>query len=359
MKVYLAAVSSETQNVGSLTTLYDLKRRPGDELFIEYRTRGDVARESLLEDFRGKKEFDAILCLDADQRHPLEMLEQLRTDMETHDLDMVCAHYYRRETKVIQSLCYELTGDGSYPFLPLLDPPREGLHEIAVTGLGCVLIHRRVIEAVWATLPPGQSPFAIGTLESEGGDSANWGSDFRFFIMARRLGFKLWLDGAIESLHGVTLWLGHKSAQKLMDYELWADIAQPLWEERIRLHGMNIEALKQRDRILEARTRELLAKGQELKDTVGLEQQAMEVALAIAEMNGRRKEVAAWAEVMEKYPRITTPDQLPTTENMPPQDHSAEGATVDEITTARAEMYRENAADIVGELPTLKGNGRR
>jgi hypothetical protein len=327
-------------------------------MFIEHRTRGDVARESLLENFRKKPEFDAYLALDADQRHPPHMLEQLREDMEQGDLDMVCAHYYRRETKLIQSLCYEL-GDGTYPFLPFLNPPREGLHEIAWTGLGCVLIHRRVIEAVWATLPEGQSPFAIGTLPSEANDHANWGSDVRFFLMARRLGFKLWLDASIESLHAVTLWLGHKSADKLVDYQEWADAAHDLWQERGRLHGMNIEALRQRARILEARRMGLFQQAEPLKDKADKIPELQQVTVAIYEMDGRLKELSAWLEVMEKYPAITKPADLPTTESMPPQDNSAEGANEDEVRANRAEMYREQAQEIADELPELKGNGRR
>jgi hypothetical protein len=62
---------------------------------------------------------------------------------------------------------------------------------------------------------------------------------------------------------------------------------------------------------------------------------------------------------MQKYPAITKPADLPTTETMPPQDHSAEGTTPDEIKAGRAEMYREQAQDIAADLPTLKGNGRR
>jgi hypothetical protein len=358
VKIYMGAVSSETQNVGSLTSLYDMQRRPGDELFIEYRTRGDVARESLLENFRKRPEFDAYLALDADQRNKPDMLERLRTDMETHNLDMVCAHYYRRETKLIQSLCYPI-GDGTYPFLPYLNPPREGFHELAWTGLGCVLIHRRVIEAVWATLPAGQTPFAIGTLPSEANDHANWGSDVRFFLMARRLGFKLWLDAGIESLHAVTLWLGHKSADKLIGYQEWADAAHPLWEERVKLHGMNIEAINQRVRILEARRLGLFQQAEPLKGKEDKIPELQQVTVAIYEMDGRLKECMAWLDVLQKYPRITKPEDLPTTETMPAQDHSAEGTTPDEIAQVRGEMYRENAAEIVDALPELKGNGRR
>jgi hypothetical protein len=369
MKIYISAVSSDTQYVSSLTSVYDMARRTGDDLFIEHRTRGDVARESLLEDFRKKKDFDAILCLDADQRHPKDMLERLRTDMETHNLDMVCAHYYRRDVGLIQSLCYDLTSDGTYPFLPLLDIPREGLHEIAITGLGCVLIHRRVLEAVWATLPKGQSPFAIGTMPDEANDHANWGSDFRFFILARRLGFKLWLDAGIESLHAVTVWLGHRVADKLMDYTKWADGSQDLFEERIKLHGMNIEAINQRNRILSARRKDMDVKALEVnamreKATTDEEMQAaynraVEVSTAAFELDCRIKENNAWLEVLNKYPAILAPADLPNNVTWEKQDHSAEGTTPDEIAQIRGEMYRQNAADIVAELPELKGNGRR
>lgn len=360
VKVYLAAVSSETQHVGSLTSAYEMKRRTGDELYVEHRTHGYVARESLLEDFRKRTEFDAYLALDADQRHPADMLERLRTDMETHNLDMVCAHYYRRETKLIQSLCYEL-GDGTYPFLPFLHPPKAGLHEIAWTGLGCVLIHRRVIEAVWQTLPEGQTPFAIGTLPDEANDYQNWGSDVRFFLIARRLGFKLWLDAGIESLHAVTLWLGHKSAEKLIEYREWADAAHPLWEERVRLRGMNLEALRQRQRILEARRMGLFQQAEPLKGNPDPQARAQldQVSVAIYQMDGRLLEVGAWIEVMEKYPRVTKPEDLPTTVEWSADETADREATLAEAQAVRTAAYHTQAMDIVDELPKLRGDGRR
>lgn len=365
----IAAISAEIQHVGSVSSIFELEREKGDEVFIEHRTRGDIAREGMAEEFLKRKEFDALLMLDADQKNPRHLLTYLRADMETHNLDMVCGHYYRRETSTIQSLCFELTGDESYPFLPLLDVPTDGLHEIAVTGLGCVLIHRRVMEAVQASLPNGMNAFSIGTLPTEGQDYANWGSDFRFFVMARRLGFRLWLDARIDSLHATTLWLGHKSARLLMDYGRWADTSQNLWEERMKLHGMNIEAVKQRIRILEARKEGLLRQADEVniqrqnaktdEEMQTAFQNAENVSIAVYEMNGRLKEMGAWLEMLEKYPRITTPEQLPTTENTPKQDHSAEGTTPQEIMDVRREMYRANAADIVAQLPNLRGNGRR
>lgn len=360
MKVFIAAVSSETQHVGSLSSIFELNRGSGDELFLEHKTRGDVARESMADEFLRRPEFDALLMLDADQRHPKIMLDVLRKDMQDGDLDMVCAHYYRRDTNPVQSLCYELTGDETYPFLPILHPPTEGLHEIAVTGLGCVLIHRRVMEGLAATLPNGASPFAIGTLPDEGNDHQNWGSDFRFFIMARRLGFKLWLDARLESLHAVNIWLGHNAANKLVNYTKWADAAQELLDERIKLHGMDIEALKQRRRILQAREEGLLQQAEPFKQKRDSEsiQALTDISLAIYEVGGRLKEVEAWLDWMEKYPRIERPDQLPTTENTPVQNHM-EGMDEESLKAERRELYRNQGQEIVDELPNLRGQGRR
>jgi hypothetical protein len=122
---------------------------------------------------------------------------------------------------------------------------------------------------------------------------------------------------------------------------------------------MNIEAINQRVRILEARRLGLFQQAEPLKGKEDKIPELQQVTVAIYEMDGRLKECMAWLDVLQKYPRITKPEDLPTTETMPAQDHSAEGTTPDEIAQVRGEMYRENAAEIVDALPELKGNGRR
>lgn len=352
MKVLLALASHEVQHVGSLRSFYQIHIQDGDERADEWKTRGDVAREKFVGHLLKNDAYgpdDAILLLDADQRHPVDLLDKLRA----HDLDMVCAHYYRRETRPVQSLCYEL-GDGRFPFMPFLDPPTEGLHEIAVTGFGCVLIKKKVLQAVAATLPPGMSPIAIGPLPEVVGDYGNWGPDYRFFYLARKAGFKLWLDASVESLHGVTLWLGHKSARKLIDYEGWANAAHDLLEQRLELYGVTPEAFKQRKRVLEARQRHLVAEFEEAKAAWPNDDgKRDELSGALYIMTGRLKEMDAWIEMSEKYPRVEHPGQLPTTDNTPAQD-ILDG----ESATQRSSAYRENAIELVQELPNVPSNGR-
>lgn len=300
----------------------------------------------MLHAFRERPEFDAYLALDADQTHPRDLLEKLRAAMEANDLDMVCAHYYRRQATPVQSLCYEL-GDGTWPFLPMLDPPTEGLHEIASTGQGCVLIHRRVIEAVWQALPAGDNPFTPAPMPEVGGDQRVFGSDMRFFILARRLGFRLWLRADVESSHALTLWLNHKTARKLMDYNRWAHDQGQVFKERLRIHGMTPEAFRQRVRLLDARKRGMLLELEQAK-TEGKLDEAQAISVELHQMDGRLREMADWVEMVEQYPAVEYPHQLPGGPVLP----AAEGVE------DRTDVHRENAVELARELPNVGESGR-
>lgn len=358
MKVLVAIASAEQQHVGSIQSCYMLHRRDGDRIIASWLYRGDVARESLVNEFLTDDYFgdeDAILMLDADQRHPEDMLEILRA----HDLPMVCAHYYRRETSPVQSLCFEL-GDGTWPFLPYQHPPSEGLHEIAATGFGCVLIKKKVLKAVQAGLPYGMSPVAIAPMPELSGDHANFGPDFRFFHLARKAGYKLYLDASVESLHAVTLWLGHKSAELLADPIQWADAAQQVLLLRLERDKVsNLEAYKQRKRILEARLEgvkeQALIAGRD-----GREKEWRSLSVSVLHLEGKIMEINAWIEWAEKYPAIERPDQLPTTESMAKQE-TIPDEVADEATAKaqRQQVYKDNAADLVDMLPDVEhGTGQ-
>ena len=198
MKVLVAAASYITQYVESIAACFNISREPQDELDIEWMKRGDIARERFANRILGDDSYgpeDALLLLDADQKHPIDMLERMRR----LDVDMVCAHYYARDADKVESMCFVI-GDGKWPFKPYDNPPRTGLHRIALTGFGCVLIKKKVLQAVRDVTPKGAK-----TMET----------DFVFFYRAYQLGYDLWLDADIESEHAVTLWLNHDTAERL------------------------------------------------------------------------------------------------------------------------------------------------
>lgn len=196
-KVMVGIASHELQHVESLHSCLSQLCRDEDEILISHMKRGDMARQAFANKILDDASYgpdDALLLLDADQRHPPDMLERLRV----HNKDMICAHYYKRTADTVESMCYEL-GTGM-PYRPIEKPPKTGLHEIGTTGFGCVLIKKRVLKTVH---------------ENTAKDKNMMETDLLFFHRAREFGYRLWLDASMNSDHAVTVWLDHETAERL------------------------------------------------------------------------------------------------------------------------------------------------
>lgn len=183
-----------------------MTRRPGDKLFHQPVNIGEMGRQLAVEKFLSSPEFDAIFMCDLDQQFPMDTLEKLRE----HDLDMVSGHYMQRRTSTLRSN-WKYTLDGGWPYLPYLyrNIPTEGMHRLASTGLGCALIKREPIEAVKKYLShwePNSNPFEIGKIPELDIRYGNFGSDYRFFFYAQKLGFELWGDASVETPHAANIW---------------------------------------------------------------------------------------------------------------------------------------------------------
>lgn len=249
MRVYVAGVSGEQQYVRGMVSLHNLNLLPGDFNDVEYGGRGDASREILCTRFLMQREYDALLMLDLDMDHPPDMLDRLRKDMTDNRLDMVTGHYFRRQVfpHPMLSIVSTISDSDTYPFMPLLNLPDSGLMEIACTGMGNVLIHRKVIEAVATRLAKGDNPFAIRQMPRfAGGSAQNWGTDYAFFTLARNLGFKLWLDCAIESSHAVTLWLNRDIYKFFGPLNDLTDLYFNYFMQCKEIYGMNEQALRAR-----------------------------------------------------------------------------------------------------------------
>jgi hypothetical protein len=198
MNVYISAVSSEKQYAKTLDSFYEMDIREGDIRGVLFGRPGFIARMDLCDAFLKDKTKDAILLVDLDMVIPRDGLEKLRA----HDLDMVTGHYFRRHTAPIMSVCQVVDKENNQ--IPLVDVPDSGLHEIAATGFGFVLIKREVIEAV-AKLDKISHPFAPGPVP-EVGHYDIFGQDIRFFYYTRKLGYRLWLDAGVECKHATTFY---------------------------------------------------------------------------------------------------------------------------------------------------------
>ena len=244
MKVFVAGVSSERQFVTSLDSFEEITIQPGDERKKNYTSRGDYARAKLCDEFLRRKEFNAIFLADLDMVYPQGVLEQLRF----HDLDMVTGHYFKRKNNPIESIV-SISSDGTWPYYPLLEIPDDGLHEIACTGFGNVLIKREVVEAVKKMVPRGSPVFGLGPLpEMTNGDHGHFGADYRFFTLAKWAGYQLYLDASpkAEAKHAATFWIDRDLYEMLRPHQSQkrADDWKKNYAWNLKLHGQNPKTME-------------------------------------------------------------------------------------------------------------------
>ena len=288
MKVFVAGVSTETQYVKGLLSFRALRIGPDDVAVAHYGATGLAARKAVCDEFLRKKEFDALLMLDLDMLHPEDLLVRLRE----HDVDIVTGHYYRRQLSPMTSIA-ELAPDGTWPYVPLLDVPHSGLHEIACAGLGCVLIKREVIEAVAKELPPLSHPFDNGPMKWLTGSDLVIGPDKRFFSLARKLGYKFHLDATVRCGHALTVWLDDDIYDKLRDRKAQAWLMAGFWIDVLGRLGVDEKSIKLRLQTLSLEREALLSDFNSIKEGKELEE-LQPYVLKLNEYDNRMAECRDW-----------------------------------------------------------------
>jgi hypothetical protein len=134
-------------------------------------------RNHLANDLHG----DWLFCLDDDLVLPPRTLTRLLAHLEHGPFDVVAAHSLRRNPP-FDALVY-LDGVDSPDCRPWAPDGRTGLLEIAACGLGGVLIHRRVFDAL-------ERPyFRMGQIHPE-----HFHEDVEFCQRVRAAGFRIAVD---------------------------------------------------------------------------------------------------------------------------------------------------------------------
>lgn len=323
MRVFVAGASAEYQYTKGLLAFRALQTRPGDTAATHYGATGLTARRALCSEFLRRKDFEALMMLDLDMDYPPDILERLRAN----DRDIVAGHYYRRQLDPAMSLV-EVSPDNTWPYMPVLDPPKEGLHEIACAGFGCVLIKREVIEAVVKTLPPLAHPFDNGPLEWLTGSALSLGPDKRFFAMARRLGFKMYLDASVRCKHAVTAWLDDSLYDKIRNPRSQATLLAAYWLENLGRHGVNEKTIKFRLQALSLEREALLREYNAIQEGKTLEE-LQPYVLRLNEYDNRMAECTEWINGLKASVRFPEApdnrrDQYETTRTYEPPDEGAE-----------------------------------
>ena len=288
MKIFVAGVSSEFTYAKGINSFRSLQLGGDDVAALHYGATGLTARKMLCSEFLRNKKYDAIAMFDLDMDFPVDTIQRLRK----HDLDMVTGHYHRRQYSPMTSII-DVSPDGTWPWIPLLDVPQSGLYEVASTGMGCVLIKRHVIEAVAEELPPLLHPFDNGPLEWLTGNHMNLGQDKRFFALAKRLGYKLWLDADIKCKHALIVWMDNEFYEKNRNRESQAFIMAGLWLDNLERYGVNTKTIKLRLQALELEREHLLAEFESVKDGKDLEE-LQPYVLKLNEYDNRMAECTDW-----------------------------------------------------------------
>lgn len=342
--VYVAGISGETQYVKSLRTYYEVRIRPGDLKQERASGRGDVARMLACEDFLAGP-WDAICLLDLDMLHPPDILERLRA----HDLDMVTGHYYARNSRNVHSIVCGY-GDGKWPFPPLVEVPRSGMHRVGTTGMGNVLIKRAVVEAVKKRLPPGDNPFGIGPSREVTGDDRSLGSDFRFFALAQLAGYALYLDADVESRHGVVFWLNHELADGLRGVRDDQKRVESLSEQFFKERGVDTESLKLRIRAMGKKLADAQAQRQQFSSSLDLlDRQIIALSAVLNEENFLLGEEIG-AHDPNAFP-VAPDDQK---QMLLDSRKGLEGISKQEVIQARTAVLQNEAKEFVDDIQALR-----
>lgn len=134
-----------------------------------------------------------------------------------HDRDIAIAPYPKKKTE---------PSDSGWPVqLVSGEPDEKGLIEAEMVATGFLLIKRHVIETLWETHKETRGfydkgaddlcvdLFPTGILDFmpklDNGHNGWWGEDYAFSVLARKSGYKIWLDPNIPLAHiGRQVWHG-------------------------------------------------------------------------------------------------------------------------------------------------------
>ncbi len=150
----------------------------------------NLLREKVL-----KENYDYLLSLEIDVIPPLNLIEKLLS----HKKDIVSGVYYKdynlkikkegkliKEAKTILPLLWQRVDEENVRQLTPEEIEESKLIEVAISGLGCLLIHRSVLEKI---------KFRTSLNESSACD------DVWFCHDVRQLGYKIYADTSIKCKH--------------------------------------------------------------------------------------------------------------------------------------------------------------
>lgn len=149
----------------------------------------EAARGRLANFFIKFKEHDSLLFLDDDMMPPMDIVARLAHD----DRDIVSASYPILKGDTI----YDSSARWDKDHYDTARYEETGLQEVDAVGLGCCLIKRPVIEACMK--------YRCFSMELDDDYEVTKGEDYRFCEIAKKIGYKIFVDFDVKCKHLKTM----------------------------------------------------------------------------------------------------------------------------------------------------------
>lgn len=189
-KVYIAVLNQGGIRPELVHSLQGAVFQNKYELLITYPSAKPIShnRNSIVQNFLQRKEFDYLIMIDSDIVPPVDFLTLV--DFQKDIISPVCFMF---QQNMVIPLIMERKSDGMYNAkdVKLMD----GLVECDAVGSGCIIMSRKVLEAV-------KYPFRN---EYDADGIKLYGLDFNFCHRAKKLGFKVFCHLDYKCSHWTTM----------------------------------------------------------------------------------------------------------------------------------------------------------
>lgn len=182
-------------------------------------------RNQVVKQFLDDTPAEWLFMIDTDERISLEAYDKLIASVHDVDRPFVAGLYFgawkgNLYPTPVPLIFADHPGE-NVTFDSIHDYPKDQIIEVASAGTGCMLVHRKVFEAIRAGVPEHEKSwgwFRDGPIPGD-----NWLSEDHYFCLkAREAGFKVHAHTGVILDHHKQFWLGaehHASYRKFLESE--------------------------------------------------------------------------------------------------------------------------------------------
>ena len=158
-------------------------------------------RNLVVREFLDKSDADALLFIDDDQDFDPDLCERMVASFDPDERPILSALIMAERTSAqlpIGPAC-TIRHDGQFIIPPFI--PKEQHWQVATVGTGCVLIHRRVLEALRDEYADDAFPWFKHSQHDGPDGPEEMSEDYVFSLRCAKAGFPLYVDTTIEVGH--------------------------------------------------------------------------------------------------------------------------------------------------------------